>query len=221
MELKTFRNKYDLELIPAATPLIILGNLVWDSIFDRPKFGYSGVPNNIFNAFFDAKLIDQQVWENYLKECKKVESVNAAFAETIIDVDLDLITSLDNPKIGKLNNQFDLKNIKKFTFGDLKARVMTNLLRVRIDDYLEILKKDHWKDYDGKVRRVYMITELYYGSIKIVIEKKLGNELEAAVPNADLEINNKIDLQNSMEYSFSHNDAPFAMRIEKIKNFNS
>ncbi len=221
MELKIFRNKYDLELIPAASTGIILGNLVWDSIFDKPKFSHPGMTNNIFNAFLDAKIIDQQAWNNYLEECKNVDLVNAAFAETFIDVDVDLVTSLDNPKIGKLGNQFDLKNIRKFTFSNLQARVMTNLLRVRIDEYLEILKKDKWNDYDGKVRRVYMITELYYGSIKIVIDRNLKDQFEGAIPAAELDLKGDFELQNSIEYAFNHKNVPFSMRIEKIKNFNS
>lgn len=96
---------------------------------------------------------------------------------------------------------------------------MSNLLRIKTDDLLEKLKRNKWDLYDGNIRHVYLITELYYGSIQLVIEENLQNELEGAIKRADLTIENKTQLGNSIEYSFSHANVPFAMRIEKMRDF--
>ena len=66
------------------------------------------------------------------------------------------------------------EKLSKFTFADHQMREMNNLIRIRIDRYLEQMKATRWKEYDGSIRRVFMITELYYGTIQMVIEKQFS-----------------------------------------------
>ncbi len=220
MEIKQFRKKYDLELISASNAEIILGRMVFDSLFGKPKFQHAGMPHHIFNAFLDAELLLKKDWEDFYDEIRKTPLVEAHFAESVVNVETSMVTDLEYPEIGKLENSFELSKIRKFTFGDLQARVMSSLMRVRIDDYLEQLKKNHWEDYDGKIRKVFMITELYYGSIKIVIEREFKDSFEAGLKNTNLKVKNEISSGKSVEYTFDHQDVPFAMRIEKVRTFN-
>ena len=60
MELKQFRNKYHLELIPASHENIILGTLVWDPLIGKPRFNYPGMSEHIFNTFLDAGIISKE-----------------------------------------------------------------------------------------------------------------------------------------------------------------
>ncbi len=220
MELKKFRNKYDLELIAAAHDGIILGTLVWDPIIGRPEFDHGGMPNNIFTSFIDAEFITEEEWSFYIKDLKTKEFGEAHFAESTINVDASLATTLDHPIIDKISNNFNLKKVVKFTFGDLKVKVMSDLTRIRIDNYLEALKKDKWEDYDGKIRRVFMITELYYGSIKMITKTDWSDELDATIPHLKLDLSNKVVFGKSVEYTFKHQNVPFAMRIERVRDFN-
>ncbi len=220
MELKKFRNKYDLELIPASTSNIIVGTLVWDPVIGKPDVDHPGLPEHIFNAFLDADLVNQDEWADYLQDARNESLVVANFAERSVDVDMALSTSLEQPQIGKIGHAFNLKSVKKFAFGDLQPRTMSNLLRVKIDDYLEDMKKSKWALYDGKIRRVFMVTELYYGSIKLVIEKELKDEFSASIKKVDVAVENTVELAKSVEYTFAHEDVPFAMRIEAVRKFN-
>jgi hypothetical protein len=220
MEIKQFRKKYDLELISASNAEIILGRMVFHSLFGRPKFQHAGMPHHIFNAFLDAKLLSKEDWETLYEDIRSTPLIEAQFAESTVNVETNMVTDLEYPEIGKLENSFELSKIRKFTFGDLQARVMSNLMRVRIDDYLELLKRNHWEDYDGRIRKVFMITELYYGSIKIVIEREFKENFEAGLKNTNLKVKNEISSGKSVEYTFDHQDVPFAMRIEKVRTFN-
>lgn len=220
MELKKFRNKYDLELIPASHENIILGTLVWDPLIGKPKFDHSGMPDNIFSSFLDAELLSEIEWQRFLDDVKKEKIIDAHFAESTINVDTSIATTLEYPTIGKIANNFKLEKISKFTFGDLKVRTMSNLTRIRIDNFLESLKKNNWDDYDGNIRRVFMITELYYGSIKLITKVDWKDELDAKIPQLDLELSNSIEVGKSVEYTFDHQNIPFAMRIEKVREFN-
>ena len=65
-----------------------------------------------------------------------------------------------------------------------------------------------------------MITELYYGTIRMVIEKQFSTELEAILDTAGLQASGKSEGSHAVEYEFSHDDVPFAMRIERVRNFN-
>jgi len=98
---------------------------------------------------------------------------------------------------------------------------MFPLLRVQIDSYLEKLKEDKWKFYDGKFGGVFVITELYYGRIKIVIDKTLKNEFKLGIENSGLSVNNDIEFGTAIEYSFKHENVPFAMKLELVKGFTS
>jgi hypothetical protein len=192
MELKKFRNKYDLELIPASHKNIILGTLVWDPLIGKPKFEHKGMPENIFNAFFDADLILESNWKKFIEDIKIEKIVDAHLAESTINIEVNVATSLENSTIGKIQNNFEIERVSKFSFGDIEVRTMSNLTRIRIDNYLEILKMEKWKKYDGMIRRVFMITELYYGSIKLIAKTNWKNDLDAAISQYDLHLKKPI-----------------------------
>lgn len=221
MEIKRFRNKYNLELIPASHENIILGNLVWDPIIGKPKFDHPGMSEHIFNTFLDAGIISRQNWVKGIKDLHKEKIKNAHLADRVINLETNVVSTLEHPVINELEQRFELKNISKFHFGYLQVKTMSNLNRIRIDNYLEVLKKDNWQAYDGKIRRVFMITELYYGSVQLILSKLLKNKLDTSITQSSLKIKETVEFDKSIEYTFDHNQVPFAMRLEKIKEFNA
>ena len=178
------------------------------------------MPNFIYNAFKDANLIDIKQLKASIRGCKKESIVDAHLAESNIDIDLNVASTLNNPTIGKIEGSIESSKISKFSFGDLQVRTMSNLTRIEIDSYLEILKKNKWDSYDGKIRRVYMITELYYGSIKLIIDSEFKSNIEADIPKMEIDLKNTVEIGKSIEYTFDHKNVPFAMRIEKVRWFN-
>ena len=220
MELKKFRNKYNLELIPASHENILLGTLVWDPLIGKPKFDHPGMPEHIFNAFLDADIISRQNWTKGIKDLHKEKIANAHLADRIIHLETSVVSTLENPLIKDLEQKFELKNVLSFHFGNLQVRSMSNLNRIRIDNYLEVLKRNNWQSYDGKIRRVHMITELYYGSIQLILKKDLQNKLDSSLKELDLDLTQTIEFGKSIEYTFDHKNVPFAMRIERLREFN-
>jgi hypothetical protein len=220
MEIRKFRSEYNLELIPASHEGISLGDLVWDPILGPPDFSRKGMPNTIYTAFLDAGLISDKEWKEFREENQDTPLVDSHFATRYIDVNVESINELQHPKIGKISSDFRTEKLSKFTFGDLQMREMDDLIRIKIDQFLEQMKASHWKAYDGSIRRVFMITELYYGTIRMVIEKQLSTELEASLKKADLKASVISEGSHAVEYAFSHDNVPFAMRIERVRNFN-
>lgn len=220
MEIRKFRSEYNLELIPASHEGIYLGDLVWDPILGPPDFSRKGMPNTIYTAFLDAGLITETEWEKFRKETRDTALVNAHFATRHVDVSVEFIQELQHPKIHKISAEFLTEKLSKFAFQNLQMRELDDLIRIKIDSFLEQMKASRWKDYDGSIRRVYMITELYYGTIRILIEKQFSSELEASMKKVDLRASGRSEGSHAVEYEFSHDNVPFAMRIEKVRTFN-
>ena len=220
MEIRKFRSEYKLELIPASHEGISLGDLVWDPILGPPDFSRKGMPNTIYTAFLDAGLISDNDWEQFRKENQVTPMVSAHFATRSIDVNVEFINELQHPKIGIISGEFRTEKLRKFTFGNLQMREMDDLVRIKIDRFLEEMKASHWSKYDGSIRRVFLVTELYYGTIRMVIEKQFSTELEAILEKTELKASAKSEGSHAVEYEFSHDNVPFAMRIERVRNFN-
>lgn len=220
MEIRKFRSEFNLELIPASHEGIFLGDLVWDPILGPPDFSRKGMPNTIYTAFLDAGLIDQAEWEEFKKENQGTALVDAHFATRHVNVNVEYIDELQHPKIGRLSGEFKTDKLSKFTFENLQVREMKDLMRIKIDRYLEEMKASRWSQYDGSIRRVYLITELYYGTMRMLIEKQFSTELEASMKKAELKASGITEGSHAVEYEFSHDNVPFAMRIERVRNFN-
>lgn len=220
MEIRKFRSAYDLELIPASHEGITPGDLVWDPIFGAPEFSRKGMPNTIYTAFLDAGLINESEWELFSEETHNRPLFKAHFASRTVDVNAEFVNELQHPKIGMITGEFKSEKLRKFTFGDIQVREMDNLMRIKIDRFLEQMKATRWAEYDGKIRRVYMITELYYGTIRMVIEKQFSSELDTILKKSELAALSRSEGSHTVEYEFSHDNVPFAMRIERVRNFN-
>jgi len=89
MELRKFRNQYDLELISAPYADMICGMQVWDPLMGKPK--------------------------------------------------LDPLPGA-SPKFGQISSSIAVESIKKFSFGALQVRSLPQILRIRIDDFIEQLR---------------------------------------------------------------------------------
>lgn len=220
MEIRKFRSAYDLELIPASHERITLGDLVWDPIFGAPQFSRKGMPNSIYNAFLDAGLIDEEAWELFREESRSTELYDAHFATRTIDVNVEFVNEFQHPKIGIITGELMTLKLSKFTFADLQVRKMGDLLRIKIDRFLEKMKATKWSEYDGKIRRVFMITELYYGTMRLVVEKQYSAALDSFLEKSEFEALSRLEGSHAVEYEFSHDNVPFAMRVERVRNFN-
>jgi hypothetical protein len=220
MEIRKFRAAYDLELIPASHEGISLGDLVWDPIFGPPEFSRKGMPNTIYTAFLDGGLISEAEWNQFRKESTNTPLMEAHLASRTVEVNVEFINELAHPGIGEITGEFKTEKVSKYTFGNLQVREMDDLVRIRIDRFLEQMKATRWSEYDGKIRRVFMITELYYGTIRVVVEKQYSGELETLLARREVEALARSEGSHAVEYQFSHGNVPFAMRIERIRNFN-
>lgn len=220
MKLKKFTRYYGLTLLPASHSQIMLGDLVWKTFMGKYKLEHKGMPNHIFNAFYDAELLDIETHERGLKRIQEFKKYPAHLSHRSIKTTLNQAIDYSSYEFMRLNQSFELKKINQYQFENIHVRLITNEMRISIDYYIEQLQKEKWKGYDGNIKRVYMITELYYGNLEVKIDKKLKSEFFQALKKTNLEIKNKFDYDKNVSYIFKGNNIPFAMRLERVQKFN-
>lgn len=218
-DLKQFSRRYDLDLIPASHDQMHVGMLVWDPLLGKPRFDHPGMPDSIFAAFRDADYLDDAGMMGMIEEARALPRTGAHLPDAEVEVEREHTGVLEMPTIGKIEGSFDLRKVRKLKFSELEVRIMSPLMRVHIDDHLEELKKDRWEDYDGRIRRVFIVTELYYGSLTMLIEAQYGADFEAALEQVGVPVASTNRGARLSQYNFSDNNCPFAMRIERVRGF--
>lgn len=220
MDIKAFRKQYGLELIPVSLSTLTMGKCVWDDgIFGKPKMVKAGMPDSIFLAFADENLITSHQMQDFVNRMQAIPLVDAAFAKLDIEFDFEQSADVDISNRINISGDFDMKKVKKFAFSNSKGKEMPIGVRNEIDILLEELKENHWKEYKKKLRKAYMITQLFYADVNISIETSFEAEFEASVKPADLNASTKTVFERTINYSFPSGNCPFAMQIERIKNF--
>jgi hypothetical protein len=220
MEIGSFKRKYELDLLPVSNEDIIIGKLVWDPLIGGPKFSHPGMPGHIFQAFLDAELIDKPGFNEWIDICANTPFKEAELGNLIIDVNIDTAAELNIPQF-EFTQKFGFENIRKYEFGDVRSKIMTYDVRIETDSLLEIMRAKKWKDYDGKVRRLCLIKELYYGtSVRISVNKKFDEEFQMALKSYNIAAKLKVDGTIDKTYEFTNAAVPFAMRTDAVKSFN-
>jgi hypothetical protein len=220
MELRRFKREYDLNLIPSSHAGLTPGTLVWDPLFGRARFDHKGMANHLLNAFHDADLITQEEWKALHEEIQQAPLEAAVLAEKSLEMEYDAAAELNDPRLGKLEAHLEMEKMRRIRFGALEVRRLSNEMRMTFDDYLETLRKERWTEYDGSLRRLFLITELYYGRLEISVDQSHKAQVEAALNGPGLNGTLQSEGHKKSSYSFAHGNVPFAMRLERVKHFN-
>jgi hypothetical protein len=216
MLLRTFTKTYDLQLLPAAHTGILLGNLVWNPFLGKPKLSHPGMPNHIGNALYDVGIITKTAWQDMLKTLDVPMCKNAKLAK----IKIDAVQEVAGSVLDKLGLGFEQAYVVESVITDVCAKVMKNNMRVELDEFLEQVHPKLFRSLFRNPRKVYMITELYYGSLKLKVEKKHELTFERMVAATKWPVRADLNNKKNHEYVFAHNEVPFAYKMERILGFN-
>ena len=171
---------------------------------------------NIFNRFYDSDLIDKPTWEKLLKKLEVPSCEIAALAQMEWRSKYDIEGLL----IQSIGPHWTREKIMSAHFKSISARVLPHETRMEIDDFLEPLSPKAFRAVLGKPKSVHMITELYYGQLKLFIGKKHETEFQNSLQkkNLNLTLTSRGSFIN--EYEFNNTTVPFAYRMEALKKFN-
>jgi len=217
MNFKQFTKLYNLHVLPAAHVGILLGNLVWKPFWGAPKLSHPGMPNHISNALFDIELISRGQWHNLLKEMDADICQNANLAKLKINDASEIATTL----LETMGFGFEKNHLIESEISEVCTKVMDNKMRVELDQYLEQLKtKKQLRTLFRNPRKVYVITELYYGALTLKIEKGYELAFKLKIKSTKWPIRTTVNSNLDYHYTFEHNEVPFAYKMERIHGFN-
>ncbi|MGB1171427.1 MAG: hypothetical protein ACPHL7_06620 [Flavobacteriaceae bacterium] len=120
----------------------------------------------------------------------------------------------------QLQPEITLKKVMSLRVKNVCVRRLTDELRMDIDQKMEQLSPKSLRRLLGRPRRVHLITELYFGQLKLYLEKEYAVELETVKNRKKLPLSlfNEGDYIN--EYDFDNYSVPFAYRMEPLYKFN-
>lgn len=98
--------------------------------------------------------------------------------------------------------------------------MIDNELRIELDSYLEHASQKMLRTLFRNPRKVYLITELYYGSLKIGVEKQHEFAFEQQIKASQWPVKTQLDTDRTHIYEFAPNELPFAYKMERIQGFN-
>ena len=186
MYLKPFTKLYNLHLLPVAHAGILLGNLVWKPFWGTPKLSHPDMPNHISNALHDVELLNKAQWHNLIKEMDVNICQNANLTKIKIQNAFEVASGLLE-SIG-----LDQSHLNETEISRVYTKIMDNKMRVKLDHYLEQLKtKKLMRTLFRNPRKVYLITELYYGRITVKVEKEYEMAFRLKIKNTKWPIRNK------------------------------
>lgn len=217
--IKEFSRKYDLDIIPVSYEDLTLGKCVWDAgVFGKPKFSHGSMPDYVFSTFVSAGLMSLEDADDTLNRFRAQPLRKAAFFNVNIDIETSVAVDLELDDATRLKNEVKSDKIVKFTFSDIRYKEIEFKERFMMDEKLDRIKQNHWKEYDQDLRRAYLVTQLYYGTIKVYIKKEFENQLNLTTKGFTLK--GDVTSDSILEYEFNNSDLPFSMRLSRIKHFN-
>jgi hypothetical protein len=207
----------DMELLPHSSADTLLCE-----IFEWNGRNWRTTENNLIGFLFSGENL--ATVKNQLINTPKHQALIPDFEftkDSMIEYGLSL-PSLFN--IGVNGNIKSAKNFSVRVNGVTKARI-TNIDSPGI----EILKNysaftlNESKSYRKNIKFNYLSTSLFYAeSVEIFLEKESGVNLDVSFQTQDVEVDAKIDTDTTQHFilKYSGNQAPFAAKLTKGKDFN-
>ncbi|ROI00496.1 hypothetical protein [Chryseobacterium daecheongense] len=134
---------------------------------------------------------------------------------------------LSLPSLFNIGINGNIKNAKDFS---VKVNGVTKSRITNIDSPgIEILKnysaftQNKTKTYRKNIKFNYLSTSLFYAeSVEIFLEKESGVNLDVSFQTKDVEVDAKVDTDTQKHFvlKYSGNQAPFAAKFTKGKDFN-
>ena len=167
MYLYPFQRHFRLDLIPASHSDISLCDLVWKRKNKSPLLGRKGMPNNLYNLFLAEDFITDTQWREAITSFESEKLISAQLGNLVVKANRRFGSSFQHPVVQYFHSESHFSNNLQFYFTDIRVRVLSNSWRIKIQTHLEKFNKKLEKKIFKRYRSIFLITELYYGNIRI------------------------------------------------------
>ena len=222
MYLYPFQRHFRLDLIPASHADISLCDLVWKRKNKSPLLGRKGMPNNLYNLFLAEDFITDTQWREAITSFESEKLISAQLGNLEVKANRRFGSSFQHPVVQYFHSESHFSNNLQFYFTDIRVRVLSNSWRIKIQTHLEKFNKKLEKKIFKRYRSIFLITELYYGNIRIQIDRSQIHRANSFLLSTSTnQPTLKYENDRDYVYEFSNMEVPFAMRLESVKEFRS
>jgi len=221
IELRKFRNKYDLELLLNSDEKMKIGDLFRDSILNKPVED-DDISVDVWRLLEKAEILSDSEKDEYRQQSENIEYIDANLSniDKKIEFEFDLGLSVLK-KLNLGNIQLSYNDVENFSFSNIRKKEITNDLAETISDYIDKFRNNNWGEYKRVIRRAFFITELYYGDITVKINENINISADAVISETGLEITPKFSNGVLSSFTISSQKIPFAMKLASIKKFDA
>ncbi|MDH6250651.1 hypothetical protein M2347_000378 [Chryseobacterium sp. H1D6B] len=207
----------DMDLLPHSSVDTLLCE-----IFEWNGRNWRTTSNNLIGFLFSGEQLETV--KNQLINIPKHAALIPDFEftkDSMIEYGLSL------PSLFNIGVNGNIKNAKDFSVrvnGVTKSRI-TNIDSpgIEILKNYSLFTQNNSKSYRKNIKFNYLSTSLFYAeSVEIFLEKESGADLDVSFQTQNVEIEAKIDTDTKKHFvlKYSGNQAPFASKFTKGKDFN-
>ena len=214
MHLSDFIRKNQLKLLPPHRQQILLGEIVQTARWCKPRLNPTDTSNTIYQYIHSEGLISKSTFANFSADLKMHE-------DKLIPVHQLHIRNLDkiqNHLFIRLRPFFPISKIMSYriqnvTYHGFSSEETQNLLQ-----HIDQLPKHKRKTFFQKCHKQSWVAAVYYGQLKIFIEKQHAKALEIAAEKAHLDLNRTNKGEFIYEYDLNKTFIPFAYKLFDFKS---
>ena len=214
MHLSDFIQKNQLQLLPPYRQQILLGERVHAAWWGRPRLSTTNSSNTIYQYLYSEGLISRSAFATFSADLKMQK-------DKLIPLHQLHIRNLD-----KIQNQLFIRLQPFFPISKIMSYRIQNVtyhgfLNEEIQNLLQLidqLPEHKRKTFFHKYRKQSWVATVYYGQLKIFIEKQHVKALEIAAEKAHLDLNRTNKGEFIYEYDLNETFIPFAYKLFDFKS---
>lgn len=219
MNLHLFKQLYALELLPFEAAQIDLGTLVWKEPFRRPNWLERDLPNDIHQCFYHFALLDALSLERERRQLQRAPLQESPYAQLVVTTNRRYSKRFPHPMVMKINSKTSKYFMHTYFFSGLEQQIISPEQRHSIAHLLHPIRQQAYRLY-RRFDPVYIVTEVHYGALNFSPRDLDSRSLHAFLEKR-VQLNELIRLQPDEQpvYRFTHQNIPFAIKLESINTF--
>lgn len=213
---KEFARQFDgLELLKRTNDSITLGDLYRKKATGKTHLEFFGY-NIAYKTGISA--VEAEAMKSRLKEVKMQDG---SFAGLSIKDSFSADASLNIPSVKvNLEGKVERSKVLGFEIGKIKTKVLRDALRLEIETAIEQLKTSNPKEYRKKLKRLFIVEQLFYSeSVTITIAKDTVVDVDAVFADSVGKVAVGVDSHKNQLFTISGSNYPFAIDLRKVSDF--
>ena len=177
------------------------------------------MPSHIYNIFLTLDVVNYNDWLTAMDYFDEQTTIPANMGDIHIKAHTNFSKNLGHPVVELIDTQFEHDLDHQFGFSQIRAQVLTDEWRIRIQALIGDISKDQAAQYIKRSRPIHIITELYYGNITYTTDRRGSMRLDLLLRKHKKNTINRYLNHRERVYVFDHENVPFAMRVEAFDGF--